>query len=61
MKDMQSSLMDKDFIRVHRSYIVRIDKIAAIDYPNLIMEDDKKMIPICALYKDDLNSRLKFV
>ena len=61
MKDMQASLMDKEFIRVHRSYIVRIDKIAAIDYPNLIMEDDKKVIPIGGSYKDDLNSRLKFV
>jgi len=61
MKDMQASLKDKDFIRVHRSFIVRIDKISAIDYPNLVMEDDKKIIPIGGSYKDDLNSRLKFV
>jgi DNA-binding LytR/AlgR family response regulator len=61
MKDMQASLMDKEFIRVHRSYIVRIDKIAAIDYPNLVMEDDKKLIPIGGSYKDDLTNRLKFV
>lgn len=61
MKDMQANLMDKEFIRVHRSYIVRIDKIAAIDYPNLVLEDDKKIIPIGGSYKDDLNSRLKFV
>ncbi len=61
MKDMQKSLSEKDFIRVHRSYIVRADKIAAIDYPNLVMEDDKKLIPIGGSYKDELNSRLKFV
>jgi two-component system, LytTR family, response regulator LytT len=61
MKDMQKSLMDREFIRVHRSYIVRIDKIAAIDYPNLVMEDDKKLIPIGGSYKDDLTNRLKFV
>jgi len=61
MKDMQKNLMDKDFIRVHRSYIVRIDKITAIDYPNLVIEGDKKLIPIGGSYRDELNSRLKFV
>lgn len=61
MKDMAKTLMEKDFIRVHRSYIVRIDKIAALDYPNLVMEDDKKLIPIGGSYKDELTSRLKFV
>ena len=61
MKDIQENLQDKEFIRVHRSYIVRLDKIAAIDYPNLVMEDDKKHIPIGGSYKDDLTNRLKFV
>ena len=61
MKDIQENLQDKEFIRVHRSFIVRIDKIAAIDYPNLVMEDDKKHIPIGGSYKDDLVNRLKFV
>ncbi len=61
MKDMQANLMDKEFVRVHRSYIVRLDKIAAIDYPNIVMEDDKKLIPVGGSYKDDLNNRLKFV
>jgi len=61
MKDMAANLKDKEFVRVHRSYIVRIDKISAIDFPNLVMEDDKKLIPIGGSYKDDLTNRLKFV
>lgn len=61
MKDIEKKLPSSEFIRVHRSYIVRIDKIVAIEQPNLILEDDKKLIPIGGSYKDDLNSRLKFV
>lgn len=61
MKDMERNLQNREFIRVHRSYIVRIDKIAALDYPNLVIEDDKKIIPIGGSYKDELTNRLKFV
>lgn len=61
MKDIEKKLPSAEFIRVHRSYIVRIDKIVAIEQPNLILEDDKKLIPIGGSYKDELNSRLKFV
>jgi len=61
MKDMEKNLQNREFIRVHRSYIVRIDKITAIDYPNLVIEDDKKLIPIGGSYKDELTNRLKFV
>ncbi len=54
MKDIDRKLGNEDFIRVHRSFIVRIDKIASIDFPNLHLENDKKMIPIGGSYKDDL-------
>lgn len=61
MKDIADKLSSVEFQRVHRSYIVRVDKISAIEQNNLVMDDDKKVIPIGGSYKDDLVSRLKFV
>jgi len=61
MKDIESKLPSSDFIRVHRSFIVRIDKIASIEQPNLIIEDDKKVIPIGGSYKDELIKRINLL
>ena len=61
MKDMMAKLSDSEFLRVHRSYIVRVDKIVAIEQNNLVIEDDKKIIPVGGSYRDELHSRLKFV
>ncbi len=61
MKDIEKKLPANDFVRVHRSFIVRIDKIVAIEQPNLILEDDKKLIPIGGSYKDGLAKRLNIV
>ena len=61
MKDIEKKLPSSDFIRVHRSFIVRIDKIVAIEQPNLILEEDKKLIPIGGSYKDDLAKRLNMI
>jgi DNA-binding LytR/AlgR family response regulator len=61
MKDIEKKMPLSDFIRVHRSFIVRIDKIATIDLPNLILENEKKVIPIGGSYKDDLVNRLNLV
>jgi two-component system response regulator LytT len=61
MKDIEKKLSSTDFIRVHRSFIVRIDKIVAIEQPNLHLEDDKKVIPIGGSYKDALTKCLNIV
>ena len=61
MKDIESKLPSTDFIRVHRSFIVRLDKIVAIEQPNLILEDDKKVIPIGGSYKEALTKRLNLL
>jgi DNA-binding LytR/AlgR family response regulator len=61
MKDIEKKLPGEDFIRVHRSFIVRLDKIAAIEQPNLILENDKKVIPIGGSYKDDLSNKINLV
>ncbi len=61
MKDMLAKLSISEFLRVHRSFIVRVDKIVAIEQSNLVMEDEKKIIPVGGSYRDELNSRLKFI
>jgi two-component system response regulator LytT len=61
MKDIDSKLNNKEFMRVHRSFIVRVDKIVAIEQGNLVVEPANKAIPIGGSYKDDLDSRLNFV
>ena len=61
MKDIGKKLGDEDFIRVHRSFIVRVDKIAAIEHPNLQLEKDKKLIPIGGSYKDQLIKKINLI
>lgn len=61
MKEMVRILPEKDFVRVHRSYIVRIDKIFSIKYPDLVIEGKMKVIPIGGLYRKELFSRLNLI
>lgn len=61
MKDIVAKLETDSFIRVHRSFIVRLDKIASIEYPNLHLENDKKTIPIGGSFKDDLINKLNLI
>lgn len=59
MKHIESKLPKKDFARVHRSYIVRIDRIADITENNLMI--DKQIIPIGEKYKSDLLKKLNIL
>jgi DNA-binding LytR/AlgR family response regulator len=61
MKDIDSKMGEEDFVRVHRSFIVRLDKIATIEYPNLTLENIDKVIPIGGSYKEELTKRIKTV
>ncbi len=61
MKDIEIKMGLDEFIRVHRSFIVRLDKIASIDFPNLYLEDDKKMIPIGGSYREELSNRINMI
>ena len=54
MKDIVLKLPEEQFIRVHRSFIVRIDKIVSIEFPNLQLEKDKKTIPIGGSFREGL-------
>ena len=59
MKGMQDRLPVRDFARVHRSYIVRLDRIADIANTSIVI--DRSVIPIGASYKEELFSRLKLL
>jgi DNA-binding LytR/AlgR family response regulator len=61
MKDIEAKLPSERFMRIHRSYIINVDKIAAIEQPNVILENDKKVIPIGGSYKDALNERIQLM
>jgi len=61
MKDIEQKMPEADFVRVHRSFIVRLDKIKEIDHSNVVMENDKKIIPVGGSYKDALQQKLNTI
>ena len=61
MKDIESKMPEKQFVRVHRSFILRIDKIKEIDHSNVVLDNDKKIIPVGGSYKDLLQERINLI
>jgi two-component system, LytTR family, response regulator LytT len=61
MKEMLKVLPDKDFKRIHRSFIVRLDKIFTIKYPDLVLEGSMKTLPMGALYRKDVFKSLNII
>ena len=59
MKEIESKLPTKDFIRIQRSFIVRLDKILSIEDNYVIMKN--KEIHIGKAYKEEFNNRLNFL
>lgn len=57
MKELEEKLPSSQFIRIHRSHIVRIDQIKDIEDTTLII--DGKMLPIGPSYQDDLIERIQ--
>lgn len=51
MKSLEAKLPEDKFMRVHRSYIVNLDKITTIERFTIVYED-KHRIPISDNYKD---------
>ncbi len=56
MKDIEAKLPPLNFSRVHRSYIVQIEKIAALEENACIVDGSR--IPIGKSYKENLMNRL---
>jgi two-component system, LytTR family, response regulator LytT len=61
MKDVETKLGGKDFIRVHRSFIVNIDAIESIKYAMITIEGMDKEIPVGGSYKDSLAERINLL
>ncbi|EPR73524.1 Two-component system response regulator [Winogradskyella psychrotolerans RS-3] len=55
-KEMQSKLPETMFIRVHRSYLVNVNKITSIQKNRIIIKEER--IPIGESYKSMVYSRL---
>lgn len=62
MKDIERKLPDTHFQRIHRSYIINIDKIAAIqNSSNLILEGVDHEFPIGGSYRDAISDRINLL
>ena len=61
MKEIERRLTNPDFLRAHRSFIVRKDKIIAIEDHHLILKNDKKAIPVGGLYKHSVYDALNLI
>ena len=59
MKEIEEKLPPKDFIRVQRSFIIRVDKVKAIEDNYIIIKD--KEIHIGKSYKEDFNKRINYL
>ena len=57
LKSMEDKLPSSEFVRIHRSFIVRIDKIENIDQTNLQVAN--RIIPISNSYRKSLMQRIK--
>jgi DNA-binding LytR/AlgR family response regulator len=61
MKEILRILPESDFVRIHRSYIVQVNKIANIKYPELVIEGKMTVLPMGGLYKKEVYRRLQIV
>lgn len=59
MKEIAEKLSGNDFVRVHRSYIVRVDQIESIE--DQYIKIGEKHISIGKAYKEDLSARLNML
>ena len=69
MKDLETKLPGRDFARIHRKYIVRLDRIVAIEADAALLDGNAVLgqsrtpvrVPIGSSYKAGLLSRLTLV
>ena len=59
MKSIEEKLPQPDFIRIHNSFIVRLDKITSIEDNTVAL--GKKLFPVSRSHKKDLMDRLRLL
>lgn len=59
MKNVEEKLSSRDFIRIHRSFIVRIDKIDNIETSNLQLGG--KILPLGNMYRKELLEKISHI
>lgn len=59
LKSIEERLPDTKFIRVHRSYIVALDKIESIQDGDIIIS--RNAVPVADAYRSTLNSKLNLL
>ena len=57
LRNLEDTLPPNMFIRVHKSYIVRIDKIRALYGSQIKLDGVQQYIPVGKSYKDDVQKR----
>jgi len=58
MRDLMSTLPSENFVRVHRSFVVAVDKIDTIEKQSVVIH--KRKIPIGESYRDDFFKRIRY-
>ena len=69
MKDLEAKLPGRDFARIHRKYIVRLDRIMAIEGDVALLDSSREAsstrvpvrVPIGSSYKAGLLGRLNLI
>jgi DNA-binding LytR/AlgR family response regulator len=60
MKGIQDKLPSDRFVRVHRSFIVAMDKVSSIDHAKVILENEES-VPLGGLYKEQFLEKINMV
>jgi DNA-binding LytR/AlgR family response regulator len=60
MKNIFEQFESPDFIRVHRSFVINVNKITGIE-GNMIKLGDDKQVQMSSNYKEDLMSRINLI
>ena len=59
MRAIESKLPINKFLRIHRSYIVQLNKITAVEDNTVCLND--KLLPVSKSHLSDLTSKLNFL
>ena len=59
MKELEERLPSEQFMRVHKSFIVAIPQITAIDHGDITLKNRKEKIPIGATYKEAFMNKME--